>query len=76
MYSPVSEWSVCEVRLYKHSPVMFTQHQAKGTHLHTDMYLESISNNEFSLAEKRNSCEITYCVCSVMVWGVGNVEPP
>ena len=70
MYSPVSEWSVCEVCLSKHSPVMFTQQQAKGTHLHTDMYLE------FSLAEKRNSCEITYCVCSVMVWGVGNVEPP
>ena len=25
----VSEWSVCEVCLSKHSPVMFTQHQPK-----------------------------------------------
>ena len=27
--SSVSEWSVCEVCLSKHSPVMFTQHQPK-----------------------------------------------
>ena len=27
--SSVSEWSVCEVCLSKHSPVMFTQQQAK-----------------------------------------------
>ena len=30
--SCVSEWSVCEVCLSKHSPVMFTQQQPKPQH--------------------------------------------
>ena len=62
MYSPVSEWSVCEVRLYKHSPVMFTQHQAKGTHLHTDMYLESIRSS----AWLKNATHVKLLIVSVV----------
>ena len=39
--SSVSEWSVCEVGLSKHSPVMFTQHQQTAYFHKTDPHMKN-----------------------------------